>query len=48
MRRLDLSTWQGVLLALIGVALITLISMGIRLLMTFHGPAGPRAHEPTD
>jgi hypothetical protein len=35
LRGFDLSTWQGILLALIGVALVTLISMGIRLLMMF-------------
>jgi len=35
MRFIDFSSWQGVLLTLIGLALFTLISMGIRLLMMF-------------
>ncbi|WP_054312085.1 hypothetical protein [Mesorhizobium sp. 1M-11] len=33
MRNLDFSSWQSVLVTLIGLALFTLISMGIRLLM---------------
>lgn len=35
MRGVDFSSWQGLLLTLIGIALITLISMGIRLIMMF-------------
>lgn len=35
MRFVDFSSWQGLLLTLIGLALFTLISMGIRLLMMF-------------
>lgn len=35
MRSFDFSTWQGLLLTLLGIALITLISMGIRLIMMF-------------
>ncbi|HWK64240.1 MAG TPA: hypothetical protein VNS34_04830 [Rhizobiaceae bacterium] len=32
---MDFSSWQGLLLTLIGISLITLISMGIRLIMMF-------------
>lgn len=35
MRGLDFTSWQGLLLTLIGIALFTLISMGIRLMMMF-------------
>jgi hypothetical protein len=35
LRLFDFSSWQGLLLTLIGLALFTLISMGIRLLMMF-------------
>lgn len=35
MRGLDFTSWQGLLLTLIGLALFTLISMGIRLIMMF-------------
>ncbi len=35
MRFLDFTSWQSVLLTLIGAALFTLISMGIRLIMMF-------------
>ncbi len=35
MRSFDFSSWQSVLMTLIGLALFTLISMGIRLLMMF-------------
>jgi hypothetical protein len=35
MRFLDFTSWQSVILTLIGLALITLISMGIRLIMMF-------------
>ena len=35
MRGFDFSSWESVLLTLIGLALFTLISMGIRLLMMF-------------
>ena len=35
MRGMDFSSWQGLLLTLIGISLITLISMGIRLIMMF-------------
>ncbi|MEO3386060.1 hypothetical protein [Mesorhizobium sp. CAU 1741] len=35
MRGFDFSTWQGLVLTLLGIALITLISMGIRLIMMF-------------
>lgn len=35
MRGFDLSSWQSVLLSVIGVALFALISIGIRLLMMF-------------
>jgi hypothetical protein len=35
MRNLDFSSWQSVLYTLIGLALFTLISIGIRLLMMF-------------
>jgi hypothetical protein len=35
MRFLDFTSWQSVLLTLVGLALITLISMGIRLIMMF-------------
>lgn len=35
MRNLDFSSWQSVLVTLIGLALFTLISIGIRLLMMF-------------
>lgn len=35
MRFFDFSSWQSLLLTLIGLALFTLISMGIRLLMMF-------------
>ncbi len=35
MRFIDFSSWQGLLVTLIGLALFTLISMGIRLLMMF-------------
>lgn len=35
MRGFDFSSWEGVLLTLIGVALFTLISMGVRLMMMF-------------
>lgn len=35
MRFLDFTSWQSVMLTLIGVALLTLISMGIRLVMMF-------------
>lgn len=35
MRGLDFTSWQGLLLTLIGLALFTLISMGIRLVMMF-------------
>jgi len=34
-RGMDFSSWQGLLLTLIGISLITLISMGIRLIMMF-------------
>jgi hypothetical protein len=34
-RNLDFSSWQGVLLTLAGLALVTLIGVGIRLLMMF-------------
>lgn len=33
MRYFDFSSWQGVLFTILGIAMITLISMGIRLLM---------------
>ena len=35
MRGFDFSSWQGLLLTVIGLALFTLISMGIRLVMMF-------------
>lgn len=35
MRNLDFSSWQGVLVTLAGLALVTLIGVGIRLLMMF-------------
>lgn len=35
MRNLDFSSWQSLLLTLLGLALFTLISIGIRLLMMF-------------
>ncbi len=35
MRNIDFSSWQSVLLTLLGLALFTLISIGIRLLMMF-------------
>ena len=35
MRNIDFSSWQSVLVTLIGLALFTLISIGIRLLMMF-------------
>ena len=35
MRLLDLTSWQGVLTAVLAIALFTLISMGIRLLMMY-------------
>ncbi len=35
LRGFDFSSWENVLLTLIGIALFTLISMGIRLLMMF-------------
>ncbi len=35
MRNIDFSSWQSVLLTLVGLALFTLISIGIRLLMMF-------------
>ena len=35
MRNIDFSSWQGVLLTLSGLALVTLIGVGIRLLMMF-------------
>jgi hypothetical protein len=35
MRFLDFTSWQSVILTLVGLALITLISMGIRLIMMF-------------
>ena len=35
MRFLDFSSWQGLFLTLMGLALFTLISMGIRLIMMF-------------
>src|ERR1700759_723955 len=35
MRNLDFSSWQGVLVTLSGLALVTLIGVGIRLLMMF-------------
>lgn len=35
MRNIDFSSWQGVLLTLGGLALVTLIGVGIRLLMMF-------------
>lgn len=35
MRSIDFSSWQSVLITLVGLALFTLISMGIRLLMMF-------------
>src|ERR1700759_5792080 len=35
MRNLDFSSWQGVLVTLTGLALVTLIGVGIRLLMMF-------------
>lgn len=35
MRFLDFTSWQSVLLTLIGLALFTLISMGVRLIMMF-------------
>lgn len=35
MRNIDFSSWHSVLITLIGLAAITLISMGIRLLMMF-------------
>lgn len=35
MRNIDFSSWQNLLLTLVGLALFTLISIGIRLLMMF-------------
>lgn len=35
MRGIDFSSWQGALTTLLGLALVTLIGMGIRLLMMF-------------
>ncbi len=35
MRGIDFSSWQSLLVTLIGLALFTLISIGIRLLMMF-------------
>src|ERR1700759_3707484 len=35
MRNLDFSSWQGVLVTLSGLALVTLIGVGIRLLVMF-------------
>ncbi|CCV04702.1 conserved hypothetical protein [Mesorhizobium metallidurans STM 2683] len=35
MRNIDFSSWQSVLVTLIGLALFTLIGIGIRLLMMF-------------
>ncbi len=35
MRGIDFSSWQSLLITLIGLALFTLISIGIRLLMMF-------------
>lgn len=35
MRFFDFSSWQGVLFTLLGIAMFTLISMGIRLVMMF-------------
>lgn len=35
MRNIDFSSWQGVLVTLAGIALVTLIGVGIRLLMMF-------------
>src|ERR1700755_2643963 len=35
MRNLDFSSWQGVLVTLAGLALVTMIGVGIRLLMMF-------------
>jgi hypothetical protein len=43
MRFLDFTSWQSVLLTLVGLALITLISMGIRLIMMFSIQRGASA-----
>ena len=35
MRLFDFSSWQGILMSLVGIGLITLIGMGVRVLMMF-------------
>ncbi len=46
LHNLDFSSWQSLLATLIGLALFTLLGVGIRLLAMFHDPAASRTHEP--
>lgn len=48
MRFMDFSSWQGLLLSLLGVALFALIGVGIRVLMMLTLQQRQQADEPAD